>query len=42
MPLLAFNKEAFDAPTSEILGQSQYQMTILETEQGPIQVPLNV
>jgi len=42
MPLLAFNKEAFDAPTSEISGQSQYPIMILETEQGPIQVPLNV
>lgn len=42
MPQLGFNKEAFDAPTSEILGQSQCQMMVLETEQGPIQVPLDV
>jgi len=42
MPQLVFNKEAFDAPTLEISGQSQYQMMILETEQGPIQVPLDV
>ena len=42
MPQLAFNTEAFDAPTSEISGQSQYQMMVLETEQGLVRVPLDV
>lgn len=42
VPQLAFNKEAFDAPTSEISGPGQFPMMILKTEQGPIQVPLDV
>jgi hypothetical protein len=42
MPQLAFDKEAFNAPTSKALGQSQCQMLTLETEQGPIQVPIDV
>ena len=42
MPQLAFNMEAFDAPTSKIWGQSQCQMMVLETEQGPVRVPLDV
>ncbi len=42
MPQLAFNKEAFDAPTSEISGQSQCQLMVLETERTSIQVPLDV
>lgn len=39
---LAFNKKAFDAITSEASHQSQYQFLSFETEQGPIQVPLDV
>jgi len=42
MSQLAFNKEAFDAPASEILGQSQYQMIVFETEQVSIQVPSDI
>ncbi|KAL8832500.1 MAG: hypothetical protein Q9191_000227 [Dirinaria sp. TL-2023a] len=42
MPQLALNMEAFDAPTSEIEGQSQCQMMVFETEQGPVRVPLDV
>ena len=42
MPQLALNMEAFDAPKSEIWGQSQCQMMILKTEQGPVWVPLDV
>lgn len=42
MPQPAFNIEAFDASTSEIWGQSQCQMMVLETEQGPVQVPIDV
>lgn len=42
MPQLTFNKEAFNAPTPKASGQSQCQMLTLETEQGPIQVPIDV
>ena len=42
MPQLAFNMEAFAAPTSEISGRSQCQMMVLETEQGLVRVPLDV
>ena len=42
MPQLKFNMEAFDAPTSEFSGQSQCPMAVLETEQGPVRVPLDV
>ena len=34
--------KAFDMPTSSTTAQSQYQMMTLETEQGPIQVPVDV
>jgi len=42
MPQLAFDKEAFNAPTSKALSQSQCQMLTLETKQGPIQIPIDV
>ncbi|KAL9129592.1 MAG: hypothetical protein Q9217_001980 [Psora testacea] len=42
IPQLAFDKKAFDTPASGPSGQSQYQMMTLETEQGPIQVPVDV
>ncbi len=42
MSQLAFDKKVFNAPTSKALGQSQCQMLTLETEQGPIQVPIDV
>lgn len=34
--------KAFDMPTSSTTAQSQYQIMTLETEQGPIQVPVDV
>lgn len=34
--------KAFDMPTASTTAQSQYQMMTLETEQGPIQVPVDV
>ena len=42
LPQLVFDKEAFDVATSEASRQTQYQTFTFETEQGPIQVPLNV
>ena len=42
LPQLAFDKEAFDVTTSEASRQSQYQILTFETEQGPIQVPIDV
>ena len=33
---------AFEVPQSSTAAQSQYQMMVLETGRGPIQVPLNV
>lgn len=42
LPQLVFGKEAFDVTTSEASRQSQYQIFTFETEQGPIQVPLDV
>ena len=42
MPQVAFDHKAFEAPTAGPSGQSQYQMMTLETEQGPIQVPVDV
>ena len=41
LPQLAFDKEAFDVTTSEASRQSQYQILMLKTEQGPIQVPFD-
>lgn len=34
--------KSFDVPTSSATAQSQYQMMTLETENGPIQVPVDV
>lgn len=34
--------KGFDLPTSSTTAQSQYQIMTLETEQGPIQVPVDV
>ena len=34
--------KAFEVPTSSTAVQSQYQMMVLETERGPIQVPVDV
>ena len=34
--------KAFDMPSASTTAQSQYQMMTLETEQGPIQVPVDV
>ena len=44
MPQPAFGggAKAFDMPTASTTAQSQYQMMTLETEQGPIQVPVDV
>lgn len=41
-PQMAFDAKAFEVPTSSMTVQSQYQTMTLETEQGPIQVPLDV
>ncbi|KAL9096001.1 MAG: hypothetical protein Q9163_006466, partial [Psora crenata] len=42
MPQPAFDKKAFDSPSPGGSVPSQYQMMTLETEQGPIQVPVDV
>jgi len=42
MPPTPFDKKAFDVGTSGATGQNQYQMMTLETDQGPIQVPVDV
>jgi hypothetical protein len=42
MPQMAFDARAYEMPTSSMTAQSQYQMMTLETEQGPIQLPVDV
>ncbi len=42
MPQMPLGAKAFEVPTSNTAAQSQYQMMALETEQGPIHVPINV
>lgn len=42
MPQMPLGSKAFEVPTSSTAAQSQYQMMLLETEQGPIQVPIDV
>jgi len=39
---VAFDQKVFDAPASGPVGQGQYQLMTLETEHGPIQVPVDV
>lgn len=41
MPQLGSDKKAFDGPTPRASGQSQYQMMPLDTENGPIEVPVD-
>lgn len=42
MPQMPQSAMVFEVPTSSTAAQSQYQMMLLETEQGPIQVPIDV
>jgi len=42
MPQMPLNAKNFEVLTSSTAAQSQYQMMLLETEQGPIQIPIDV
>lgn len=41
MPQMPLGAKVFEVPTSSTAAQSQYQIMLLETEQGPIQVPID-
>jgi len=42
MPRMPLGTKAFEMPTSSAAAQRQYRMMVLETAQGPIQVPVDV
>lgn len=42
MPQMPWGTKVFEMPTSSTAAQSQYQMMVLDTVQGPIQVPFEI